>query len=142
MSQENVEIVRRLYETTRFDRADETSFGRAMSAFLSILDAEAEWQPDENDIDPDLLHGEAEIRDFFERHAEPWEEFRWEPRELLDAGSEVVAIGEIYARGREGGVEVRAAYAHRFTFRGSKLIRGQEYLTAPEQALAAVGLSK
>ena len=140
MSEENVETIRRLYAEVRFDRDDPKSFERAVNAFFAILDPEAEWQPDENDIDPALLHGEAAIRDFFERHAEPWQEFRWEPSDLHDAGDEVVAVGNIYARGREAGVEVRAPYAHRFGFRGEKLVRGQEYLTQPERALVDAGL--
>jgi uncharacterized protein len=142
MSRENVEVVRRLYAEVRFDREDPSSFERAISAFFEILDPAAEWQPDENDPDPERLHGHAEIRDFFERHAEPWEGFRWEPTTFHDAGDQVVALGEIYARGREAGIEVRAPYAHRFTFRGSKLVRGQEYLTEPSRALKAVGLSE
>ena len=142
MSQENVEIIRRLYAEVRFNREDPSSFERATDAFFAILDPAAEWQPDENDTDPELLHGQPEIRDFFERHAEPWEEFRWEPAEFHDAGDEVVALGEIYARGRDSGVELRAPYAHRFTFRDSDLVRGQEYLTEPSEALEAAGLSE
>jgi ketosteroid isomerase-like protein len=142
MSQENVEVVRKLYAEVRFDRTDSESFGRAVNAFFTILDPDAEWQPDENDIDPHGLRGEAAIRDFFERHAEPWQEFRWEPRELHDVGDEVVALGDIYARGREAGVEVHAPYAHRFGFRGDRLVRGQEYLTQPERALVDAGLSE
>ena len=140
MSGENVEVIRRLYAEVRFNREDPNSFERALDAFFAILDPAAEWQPDENDIDPDLLHGQAAIRDFFERHAEPWEEFRWEPAELHDAGDQVVALGEIHARGRDSGVEVRAPFAHRFTFRGTNLVRGQEYLTEPTHALEAAGL--
>jgi ketosteroid isomerase-like protein len=51
-------------------------------------------------------------------------------------------LGEIYARGREAGIEVRAPYAHRFTFRDGNLVRGQEYLTEPRRALKDAGLSK
>jgi ketosteroid isomerase-like protein len=142
MSRENVEIVRRIYAGVRFNRAEPESFDRAVATFFDILDPGAEWQPDENDVDPELLHGHDEIRDFFERHAEPWEEFRWEPREFHDVGDQVVVIGEIHARGREAGVEVRAPYAHRFSFTESRLVRGQEYLTDPAQALEAVGLSE
>ena len=137
-----MEVVRRLYAEVRFDRTDPESFTRAVDAFFAILDPAAEWQPDENDTDPDLLRGQAAIRDFFERHAEPWQEFRWEPGELHDVGDEVVALGEIYARGRSAAVEVRAPYAHRFTFREGTLVRGQEYLTRPVAALEAAGLSE
>ena len=142
MSEENVETIRNLYAQVRFDRADTNSFKAAMDAFFSILDPDAEWQPDENDTDPDLLRGEEQIRDFFTRHAEPWEEFRWEAAEFHDADDEVVVLGEIYARGRTAGIEVRAPYAHRFTFHAGKLVRGQEYLTNPTQAREAAGLSE
>ena len=135
----NLAVIEHLYEQVRFNRADPGSFERAVTAFFEILDPGAEWQPDENDMDPGLLRGQAEIRDFFERHAEPWEEFRWEPADFHEAGQEVVALGEIYARGRETGIEVRAPYAHRFTFREGTLVRGQEYLTDPGAALEAVG---
>ena len=142
MSEENVETIRKLYAGVRFDRDISESFSRAVEAFFAILDPNAEWQPDENDVDPELLRGRAEIQDFFERHAEPWQEFRWEPTAVHDAGDEVVALGEIQARSRGAGVEVHAPYAHRFTFRGGRLIRGQEYLTDPSQAIAAAGLSE
>jgi ketosteroid isomerase-like protein len=142
MSEANVETIQRLYSAVRFDRDKPGSFDVAVDAFFEILDPEAEWQPDENDTDPDLLRGEAQIRDFFQRHAEPWEEFRWEPHEILDAEDEVIATGEIYARGRGSGVEVRAPYAHRFTFRGDRLVRGQEYLTTPARAQLDAGLSE
>jgi ketosteroid isomerase-like protein len=137
-----VETARRLYDRVRFNRADPDSFGRALGAFFEILDPAAEWQPDENDIDPELLRGHDRIRDFFERHAEPWEEFRWEPHEFRDAGDEVVVTGEIRARGREAEVEVRAPYAHRFSFREGRIVRGQEYLTNPAEAPEAAGLGE
>ena len=98
----NVEVIRTLYAEVRFDRADAGSFERAVNAFFRLLDSEAEWQPDENDMDPELLRGHTEIRDFFERHAEPWQQFRWEPSDLRKTDDEVVAIGQIYAAGREG----------------------------------------
>jgi uncharacterized protein len=142
MSQENVETVRRLYSAVRFDRTDPASFDVALTAFFEILDPDAQWQPDENDTDPDLLRGHDGIRDFFERHAEPWDEFHWEPSEILDSEDEVVARGEIHARGRDSGVEVKAPYAHRFTFKDGRLVRGQEYLTNPQRALADAGLSE
>jgi ketosteroid isomerase-like protein len=132
MSQENVEIVRRVYDGFRhFD-----------------------WDKVERFADPDLeLHGTSgglfdgsvargttAVRETFEAwDAEAWEEVRLTPREFVDAGDRVVVLQNELRRGRGSGVEVRSETAVLFELRDGRVVRVQGFMDQGE-ALRAAGL--
>jgi ketosteroid isomerase-like protein len=65
---------------------------------------------------------------------------RFEADKLLEAGDQVVALGQMYARGRSTGFEAQIPLALVYTVgRDGKLIRYESFRNT-EEALEAVGL--
>ena len=109
MSEENVELVRRLLSA--FERAD-------YEAALEALDSEVDWQvPPGVAIGREVYHGRDEVQRGFAEWLAAWETFRFEPEELLDYGDHVVVAGVQIGRGRGSGVHVTFPTFHVFTFR-------------------------
>jgi ketosteroid isomerase-like protein len=128
MSQENVEIVRRTYETDDPDP--------------DLYDAEAVFD-NSNAIfaDPGVYRGLDQIREFFDAQGEMWESQRYEPQEFIPIGvDQVVVPEEIVSVGRDG-VEVVARVATLYTLRAGKVTHLKNFQTKDE-ALEAAGLSE
>jgi ketosteroid isomerase-like protein len=139
MSQENVEIVRTLFDT--FARRDH-------EAAFDYYDAEIEWDasrtPEGGAVDfAGVYHGHDGVRAYWRRWLSAWEDVEATEVEFVDAGQTVVAlIHQQRLRGRGSGIEVDAPpYALSFTFRGEKVVRWVIYPTQRE-ALKAAGLSE
>ena len=128
MSQENVEIVRRTYETDDPDP--------------NLYDAEAVFD-NSNAIfaDPGVYRGLDQIREFFDAQGEMWASQRYEPQEFIPIGvDQVVVPEEIVSVGRDG-VEVVARIAMLYTLRAGKVTHLKNFQTKAE-ALEAAGLSE
>jgi uncharacterized protein len=130
MSHENVELVRRSFDL----------FGRGeMEALLRYVD------PDIETIEPPEIPGSASYRGYdglaaaYRHWASQWDDFRVEVEELIDAGSDVVAVTRHHGTGRASGVTVGGLVAYVFTVRDGKLARMQIFNTKAE-ALEAAGL--
>ena len=121
MSQENVDIVRGVYEA--FGRGD-------VPAVLAALDPQIEWLEAENFIyaggNPYIGHN-AVLEGVFMRLATEWEGFGVAPIEILDAGDTVVTRGYYSGTFKKTGRMVRAQLAHFMTFRDGKVIKFQQY---------------
>jgi ketosteroid isomerase-like protein len=129
MSQENVEIVRRFYESIhRGDHAEA----------LACLAPDVDYRV--------LQEGPARGPDAVEAMWGRWES-EWEEggeavaEEFIDAGDQVVATVRESGRGRGSGIEVDARVFKVFTFRSGKVVRMVEFIERSE-ALEAVGLSE
>jgi len=130
MSEENVEIVQRGYET--FSRTGE-------------LDPD-DWDPDavldnSNAIfaDPGVYRGFDRIREFFIAQGEMWRSQRYEPEEFIPVGVDRVVVPQkIVSVGRDG-VEVVAHTANLFTLHAGKVTSMKNFQTKTE-ALEAAGL--
>ncbi|HEX5709079.1 MAG TPA: nuclear transport factor 2 family protein [Pyrinomonadaceae bacterium] len=132
MSQENVEVVRRMYEA--FGRGD-------IATVVGALDAEIEWWEAENFIyaDGNPYRGpEAVLHGVFARLGEEWEGFSVAPEGVLDAGETAVGYGHYSGTFKRTGERVRAQFAHFFTLREGKVVKFQQY-TDTAQFLRAVG---
>jgi ketosteroid isomerase-like protein len=126
MSQENVEIVRRTYETDDPDP--------------DLYDAEAVFD-NSNAIDPGVYRGLDQIREFYDAQGEMWESQRYEPQEFIPIGvDQVVVSEEIVSVGRDG-VEVVARVATLCTLRAGKITHLKTFQTKAD-ALEAAGLSE
>ena len=132
MSQENVEIVRRLYDqwvqgdfSAREPFDDELDFEIARSIFP----------------DPVRAHGIDGMAKVWRATLQAWDDWHTGPiEELIEAGNHIVVFNRIWGRGRQSGAEVDAPRAAVFTFRGRKIAR--LLLTDREHALEAAGLSE
>ncbi len=128
MSQENVEIVRRIHDG--WSRGD-------FSVGTDLVAPDFEWQQHDEAVQPGVHRGEAiggAIRKIFEIY----EDFRIEPEEYLDAGEKVVVVARNRATGKGSGVELDQRFAFVWTVRGGKLARLRVYEDRSE-ALEAAG---
>jgi ketosteroid isomerase-like protein len=136
MSQENVEIVRRM-----FDAFNEGALNPedVLEYFTDDIDYRAvEGAPD----DHGPVRGKEALRAYAQDWLDTFDNLRPEPVDLIDAGDDkVIAVIRISGRAKLSGVETDLTYAALYTFRAGKIARGREYWTRAE-ALEAAGLSE
>ncbi len=115
MSQENVEVVRRIYEQEMFGQDP----GRLLE--LATLDIEYVNPPDA--IEPGVRRGRAEVAQAVKSAHEFFESPRYELHELFDYGDTVVAALTFYARARGTENEIVQEEAHTWTLRDGRIAR-------------------
>jgi ketosteroid isomerase-like protein len=133
MSDENVRIVRRVY-----DELDSPS-----------EEALALWHPDvEFDVSRDIwgavvggghYRGLEGVRAWMHDLYAAWERMDLECEELIDAGDQVVAVLRAAGRGRVSGIEVEYHPAGVWTIRDGRIVKVVWFATR-DDALAALGL--
>ena len=135
MSQENVEIVRRVSDA--YNRRD-------VEAMLDELHPEIEWYPwlqVQLGGGATVYRGHQGVRDGVRDGEDAFSEVRAELSEVRDLGDRAVAIGHLRGRGKESGALTESELAWIVEFQGGKVIRVREYLD-PKEALEAAGLSE
>ena len=70
---------------------------------------------------------ERVLQGVFARIGGEWEGFAVSPKEVLDAGDTVVGHGYYSGKFRKNGRDVKAQFAHVFTFRDGKVVKFQQY---------------
>jgi ketosteroid isomerase-like protein len=132
MSQENVEIVRRVMRC--FEAED-------IEAALADIHPQAtlDWS-NSNAPDRGVYTGHAAWRAFMQARDEALGERRFDSVELLTpADDTVVLVGRVQERGRASGIEVESRGAAVWTLREGKIVRFKIYQSS-DDALKAVGL--
>jgi ketosteroid isomerase-like protein len=137
MSQENVEIVRKVYDAVA---------RRDTDAVLTLYDPEVEWDfsrhPFRGLMGGDVSHGHEGLRRWFREWYEAWETLEDNLAELIDAGDKVISVVTTRGRGRASGVEVELTrHAGVWTIRDGKIVRVVWFRTRAD-ALKAAGLSE
>ena len=128
MSRENVEVVRRCLAAR--DRGD---YLAAWSLFDSGVEVDLTARPDGRVYyGPDAAKA---MEDWVSR----WEDYRYVPEEVLDAGDEVVVLFRESGRGKDSGVTTELLGATVWTLRGGRVVRMKTY-TDRAEALEAAGL--
>ena len=121
MSEENKNTVQGMYDA--FGKGD-------IGTVLAALDSDVEWWEAENFIYADnnpYIGPQTVLQGVFARIGAEWEGFTVSPKEVLDAGDTVVGHGYYAGRFRNTGRDVRAQFAHVFTFRNGKIVKFQQY---------------
>jgi ketosteroid isomerase-like protein len=133
MSQENVEVVRRLVRAFNDGEVD---------AILAELDPTVDWEEQPiAGVDP-VYHGHDGVRRWAEAVRGPeLRSLRVHVEALASAGDAVVASVTTRGEGRTSGVEVQMSFHLVFTFREGKVVRRQVFHRR-DAALDAVGLSE
>jgi len=136
MSQENVELVRRAYETF-----NEGGPEAAIAAGGWSPDIVFDFSPSEI---PGLgvYRGQDEVRAFFEEDwfgAFPFGEWEIVLDELVDHGDQVVAVHHQRGVGASSGVAAELAQGIIYTLRDGEIVRAEVY-GDPKKALEAAGL--
>jgi ketosteroid isomerase-like protein len=129
MAQENVEIVRHIYESGLFDRDPEE--------LLEHATPDVEYVNPPSAVEPGVRYGIVAVGQAMRRFAEVWEESRHELRELYDCGDIVVAAVSWHIRNRGSERELVNEEAHTWTLREGRIARfewGQDLDSALEAA--------
>jgi ketosteroid isomerase-like protein len=132
MSQENVEVARRVLEAQA--RGD-------IDAMLEHMTDDVVVDASRRVLDPIVLEGHDGFRQFIAFLREAWANQRLEPEEFIEAGDQVVIPVKVVSTGRGSGMTIQAPASWVNTFRGSKIARMTVYQSRAE-ALEAVGLSE
>ena len=132
MAQENVEIVRRIYDAFRRDDGDDV---------MQLVSPNIELHGTSGGLsEGNVARGIQAVRQTFEAwDAEAWEETELNPQEFIDAGDQVVVLQHELRRGRGSGVEVESETAVLFELRDGQVIRIQGFMDQGK-ALEAAGL--
>ena len=137
MSEENVELVRRLYEAFA-DGFNEETVRTAIASGLVNPAVEVDLRTAYPD-GPVVRF--ATLSDFLD--TQPWgRSIRFEPESLRDVGTDrVLVFLRLRGIGTGSGVEVEAPVAHLVTLRDGQVVRVASYVDR-RKALEAAGLSE
>ena len=130
MSQENVEIVRRVYEAV--NRGD-------LDIANSYVHPEIEFHTYAQSPQAGVYRGKEAVLKYNMDLFEQFESIRFEVDELVDAGDRVVVVTTQHAVPKGGQQEMRVHVAEVWVVRDGLLAERRSYLTMHE-ALEAVGL--
>jgi ketosteroid isomerase-like protein len=131
MSQDNVEIVRRIY--------DEEWFYRDPERFLDLAAPNVEYVNPPEAIDPGIRRGRAELARALRNLSQSFESYRHEVHELFYCGDSVVASVTVIARAHGSDAEiVQDGEAHTWTLHDGKIVR-HEWGRDLKAALEAAG---
>ncbi len=127
MSQENVEIARKLYELRG-------------SEFYELLDPHIVWINIASAPETRPYVGHEGVREWARGFRATFGDFETKVAEVIDAGGDqVVVIGRMTGAGVTSGVPIDREVATLFTFLNGRIVRGQGFETRAE-ALKAAGL--
>jgi ketosteroid isomerase-like protein len=131
MSEENVEVVRRMWEAFL---GDDPLVG------LTFCHPNIEWDGT-NLPDGKLARGHEAIVDHAMRWAEMWEGWKMEPQRFIDAGGEEVVL-VFREKGRsEAGIHMDERHAELYKVRDGKVVYRKGF-SDPDDALEAAGLRR
>ena len=130
MSQENVEVVRQMWE--RF-------LGDDPASGLSFCDPNIEWDGT-NLPDGKVARGHEAVVEHALRWAEQWDDWRAEPERFIDAGGDQVILVFRETGRSESGLRMDERHAELYTLREGRIVRRKGF-SDPEEAFEAAGLS-
>ena len=132
MSQENVEIVRRLTEALNARDLDRY--------YIEFFDLEVEWQTSREDPDAATHRGRQAYKRYLEQWIDSFDGLHADVEEYIGAADDrVFTWSRFTGRGRASGAPADWYLAIIFTIRDGKVVRGEEYFDRDE-ALEAAGL--
>jgi ketosteroid isomerase-like protein len=127
-------------------RSEYSRWNRTGSLDERLLDPEIEWRPPPESPHAGTYRGREQAAAELATWSGPFEDFRWEVREVIDAGLEDgqwtwVLCGRMSGRGRGSGARTEVDEYHVWTLRDSRAVRLHMYLDRAA-ALAAAGLDE
>jgi ketosteroid isomerase-like protein len=139
VSEENVELVRRLYAELASEGSTE-EFEQRMSddALARFLDPEIEWVPvTESLLAVDSYRGFDGVRSFWGEFLSAWDRYRVEALRLDAAGDQVAVV--VHIVGRTHGLDVDETRSSLLTIRDGRVVRVENFAD-PDGAREAAGL--
>jgi len=133
VSQENVEVVRKVYGFAGHDPDENVEFFDDDA----VLDWTASRAPYSG-----IYRGHAEIRRFWRAFLEAWDDWTTELQEVIEVDPQtIVCVTLVRGRGKGSGVLIEAHGAGVWSVRNGKVTSGKLFQSKAE-ALEAVGLSE
>jgi ketosteroid isomerase-like protein len=132
MSQENVKVVREMYDA--MNRGD-------WKAVFAHASPEIEWETDPRHPKAGIYRGQEMFQRFVEDLEGPFEQSVIEPERFFARADQVVAFIKIRRKPMGSTAKVEIQIGELWTFRDGQLVRGQGF-GEREQALKAAGLSE
>jgi ketosteroid isomerase-like protein len=129
MSEENVEIIRRVYKSEDI----EALALDAMHPEIELLGAIGGME------EGTITVGREAVTQALDMDFDIWAERRLELREAIDAGDQVVALVHEYRRGKGSGVVVEADIALVYGFKEGRVVRIVPYMSQADALQAAGG---
>jgi ketosteroid isomerase-like protein len=134
MSQENVEIVRKVHAAVN---------ARDVEEFVRCCDPETVYQPGlEGAMEGrgTVFHGHEGMRDWWRQMDEAWEDWSTEIGEIRDLGDTLIVDCVVRLRARAG-MAFEASFVQVMTIRDGLVVRSDDYLDRAA-GLKAIGLSE
>jgi ketosteroid isomerase-like protein len=141
MSQENVEIVRRIWDLTveGIEKGDPAA-GFNAAYDQGLISADSTFTPAPEVPGSQTYVGREGFAEFLHAWTDEFADWRMWPDKILDAGDEqVVAVVRQAATGRGSGATVELLFAVVYTLKDGQVIDRRHYLE-PDEALEAAGL--
>ena len=130
MSEENVEIVRRVYE----------GWSRGDFSESELFDPDVEFEM----VDwphPAKSRGVDAMRETWLTTLAAWEDFRAKPDEVVDHGDNILVLNSISGRGRGSGADVSALTATLWTVQNGRVVRLALFWDTARARAVAEGLA-
>jgi len=132
MSQENVEIVRKLSE--EFSRG-------SVDAVRPFFHPDITWHEDPSFPEAGVYRGIDAVVEYSRQFIAEFSEIHYEVGECIDFGDDVIASMHIRGKGKTSGAAFELSAWWALTIRDRMVVRGFAYLDR-DRALQAVGLSE
>lgn len=126
MSQANIEVVRRLFDS--YVRGDYAEAATCLA--VDVVYEVGQELP---------ARGREAVRVMWERWDDTWDELETVPEEFIDAGDQVLVTVHYSARGQGSGIKFAERLFDVYTFCDGKCVRKREFRRRSE-ALEAAGL--
>jgi ketosteroid isomerase-like protein len=133
MSQENVEVIRRVYDAYAEGGTE---------AALPFFDPEIEWHDIKDQPDATVHHGHLGVIRALNIFLAPFAEFTVTAEELRDLNDYVLAFIRLRGHGAESGAEFSQRYAQLWQLDESGKVICQRTFGTEAEALEAAGLSE
>jgi ketosteroid isomerase-like protein len=138
MSEENIEVVRRLFAA--FQSVGVGDLEHRLDEVREIFDPEVEWVAAPHSLlASEEYRGYDGVRRFWTQFLSAWDEYGVQVDELIDAGDQVVAVMRL--RGRTNELELDEARSSLLTLRDGRIVRIEPF-ASKDAALEAAGLSE
>ena len=137
MSEENVELARRVYIEGDLLQTTSEQIDRL---FREHLDEDFEFRlPGDYPEGEPVFRGRGGVDQLVDMLSETWSEWQFEPERFLDAGDQVVVFARIVGRGKASGAPFELETTHVWTVRAGRAMSVHAYRDR-SQALEAAGL--
>jgi uncharacterized protein len=130
MSQENVEIVRRIYASWAPGSSPTES---------NLLHPDIQWVNPSYALEPGTRTGIEAFGSITDELDDTVRDFRMDVERCIDSGDRVVVIATMRGRGRSSDVQIENRHSAVWTIRDGKAVRFQ-WFNEPDEALEAAGL--